>query len=67
MTAKTYQDAWGIPHLRAPDALQLAHGQGENAARDRAWQIEMERHRSQGTTASFLGSQSRTARTPKAS
>ncbi|WP_407554464.1 penicillin acylase family protein [Streptomyces sp. Pv4-95] len=55
MTVKTYRDAWGIPHLRASDALQLAFGQGENAALDRAWQIEVERHRSQGTTASFLG------------
>ncbi|MER6999756.1 penicillin acylase family protein [Streptomyces sp. NPDC000410] len=53
--AKTYRDPWGIPHLRAPGALQLAFGQGENAALDRAWQIEVERHRSQGTTASFLG------------
>ncbi|MFF8275876.1 penicillin acylase family protein [Streptomyces lateritius] len=55
MTVRTYRDAWGIPHLRASGALQLAFGQGENAARDRAWQIEVERHRSEGTTASFLG------------
>ncbi|MFG3506528.1 penicillin acylase family protein [Streptomyces sp. NPDC047821] len=55
MTVTTYRDAWGIPHLRASDALRLARGQGENAALDRAWQIEVERHRSQGTTASFLG------------
>lgn len=53
--SRTYRDAWGIPHLRAADPLQLAHGQGRNAARDRAWQIEVERHRSQGTTAAFLG------------
>lgn len=52
---KTYRDDWGIPHLRASDALQLAFGQGENAASDRAWQIEVERHRSQGTTAASLG------------
>ncbi|KOU59937.1 penicillin amidase [Streptomyces sp. WM4235] len=56
MTVSTYRDAWGIPHLKASDHLRLAYGQGENAARDRAWQIEVERHRSQGTTASFLGS-----------
>ncbi|MGW7051639.1 penicillin acylase family protein [Streptomyces sp. NPDC054887] len=55
MTVTTYRDAWGIPHLRASDPLQLAYGQGENAAADRAWQIEVERHRSRGTTASFLG------------
>jgi hypothetical protein len=52
---KTYRDDWGIPHLWASDALQLAFGQGENAALDRAWQIEVERHCSQGTTAAFLG------------
>ena len=53
--SRTYRDAWGIPHLRAADPLQLAYGQGRNAARDRAWQIEVERHRSQGTAAAFLG------------
>ncbi|MCX4903574.1 penicillin acylase family protein [Streptomyces sp. NBC_00878] len=51
----TYRDAWGIPHLRASDPLRLAFAQGKNAAHDRAWQIEAERHRSRGTTASFLG------------
>ncbi len=55
MASSTYRDAWGIPHLRASDPLRLAFAQGRNAARDRAWQIETERHRSQGTTASFLG------------
>ncbi|WP_105969823.1 penicillin acylase family protein [Streptomyces geranii] len=53
--SRTYRDAWGVPHLRAADPLQLAYGQGRNAARDRAWQIEVERHRSQGTTAAYLG------------
>ncbi|MEV0219629.1 penicillin acylase family protein [Streptomyces sp. NPDC050704] len=51
----TYRDAWGIPHLRASGPTRLAFAQGRNAAHDRAWQIEVERHRSQGTTASFLG------------
>ncbi|MEW2567378.1 penicillin acylase family protein [Streptomyces sp. NPDC047070] len=55
MAGSTYRDAWGIPHLRAADPLRLAFAQGRNAARDRAWQLELERHRSQGTTASFLG------------
>lgn len=55
MAGTTYRDAWGIPHLRASDPLRLAFAQGRNAARDRAWQLEVERHRSQGTTASFLG------------
>ncbi|MFF5024197.1 penicillin acylase family protein [Streptomyces collinus] len=55
MTTETYRDAWGIPHLRAPDVLALARAQGRVTALDRAWQIEVERHRAQGTSAAFLG------------
>ncbi|MEH0634788.1 penicillin acylase family protein [Streptomyces bottropensis] len=51
----TYRDAWGIPHLRAADVRALAHAQGRVTALDRAWQLEVERHRVQGTTAAFLG------------
>ncbi|MDX3643683.1 penicillin acylase family protein [Streptomyces sp. MB09-02B] len=50
-----FRDAWGIPHLRAADARALAHAQGRVTALDRAWQLEVERHRVQGTSASFLG------------
>ncbi|WP_227026151.1 penicillin acylase family protein [Streptomyces fodineus] len=52
---ETYRDAWGIPHLRASSVLELARAQGRVTALDRAWQLEVERHRSQGTSASFLG------------
>lgn len=45
MGGEVYRDAWGIPHLRAGSAAELAHLQGRNAAADRAWQIEVERHR----------------------
>ncbi|MET8814646.1 penicillin acylase family protein [Streptomyces sp. NPDC004549] len=55
MTTETYRDAWGIPHLRATSARELARAQGGVTARDRAWQLEVERHRAQGTSASFLG------------
>ncbi|MGC0330970.1 penicillin amidase [Streptomyces sp. SAI-170] len=55
MTAEIYRDTWGIPHLRADSALALARAQGRVTARDRAWQVEVERHRAQGTTAAFLG------------
>ncbi|MGW2742882.1 penicillin acylase family protein [Streptomyces sp. NPDC001450] len=55
MTTETYRDAWGIPHLRASDVCALAHAQGRVTALDRAWQLEVERHRSQGTSAAFLG------------
>jgi penicillin amidase len=51
-----YRDAWGIPHLRAGSPRELARLQGRVTALDRAWQLEVERHRAQGTSASFLGS-----------
>ncbi|WP_405841763.1 GNAT family N-acetyltransferase [Streptomyces sp. NBC_01518] len=55
MTTQIYRDTWGIPHLRADSADELARAQGRVTALDRAWQIEVERHRAQGTSASFLG------------
>jgi penicillin amidase len=55
VTIEIYRDAWGIPHLRASGVLELARGQGRVTALDRAWQLEVERHRAQGTSASFLG------------
>ncbi|MEG3629795.1 penicillin acylase family protein [Streptomyces poriticola] len=55
MSAERYRDAWGIPHLRADNVDELARAQGRVTARDRAWQLEVERHRAQGTSASFLG------------
>ncbi|MFF7735149.1 penicillin acylase family protein [Streptomyces sp. NPDC007984] len=55
MATEIYRDAWGIPHLRAGSAAELARAQGLVTARDRAWQLEVERHRAQGTSASFLG------------
>ncbi|WP_144383914.1 penicillin acylase family protein [Streptomyces sp. SAJ15] len=55
MSTEVYRDAWGIPHLRADSPHELAFAQGRNAAMDRAWQLEVERHRVGGTTAAFLG------------
>ncbi|MEU5330181.1 GNAT family N-acetyltransferase [Streptomyces parvus] len=52
-----FRDDWGIPHLRAADALTLARGQGHATALDRAWQLETERHRVLGTSASHLGAE----------
>ncbi|WP_077801298.1 penicillin acylase family protein [Streptomyces sp. JHA26] len=57
MSAEIYRDAWGIPHLRADSADGLARAQGRVTARDRAWQLEVERHRAQGTSAAFLGAE----------
>ncbi|MEU8466660.1 penicillin acylase family protein [Streptomyces sp. NPDC029006] len=55
MATEIYRDAWGIPHLRASGVRELAHAQGRVTAHDRAWQLEVERHRAQGTSAAFLG------------
>jgi penicillin amidase len=55
LSIEVYRDDWGIPHLRAADPEELAFAQGRVTAVDRAWQLEVERHRAQGTTASFLG------------
>lgn len=52
---EVYRDAWGIPHLRASDSLHLSYAQGRTTALDRAWQLEVERHRAQGSSAAFLG------------
>ncbi|MBT2407117.1 penicillin acylase family protein [Streptomyces sp. ISL-87] len=52
---EVYRDAWGIPHLRASDSLHLSCAQGRTTALDRAWQLEVERHRAQGSSAAFLG------------
>ncbi|MFJ2233105.1 penicillin acylase family protein [Streptomyces sp. NPDC087859] len=56
MSAEIYRDVWGVPHLRADSVRELARAQGIVTARDRAWQLEVERHRARGTSASFLGS-----------
>jgi penicillin amidase len=52
---RIHRDLYGIPHVWAPDAPALARAQGVVTARDRGWQIEVERHRALGSSASFLG------------
>lgn len=55
MSAEIYRDAWGVPHLRADSVRELSRAQGRVTAKDRAWQLEVERHRARGTSAAFLG------------
>lgn len=55
MTSFINRDEWGIPHLVADSVLDLAFLQGRAAARDRAWQIEVERRRSEGRLAEWIG------------
>ncbi|AUH38970.1 penicillin acylase family protein [Streptomyces sp. CMB-StM0423] len=59
MGIEVYRDSWGIPHIRAADHRELAYAQGQNAAFDRGWQLEVERHRAAGTSAAFLGEAAR--------
>jgi len=53
--ARIYRDAYGVPHIRATTVIDLARGQGEVVARDRAWQMEWLRRRATGTTAEIFG------------
>lgn len=53
--AELYRDAYGVPHVRGSDVLDLARGQGYAVAQDRAWQLEHQRRRATGTTAAVLG------------
>lgn len=53
--ARIHRDAYGVPHVRATTLSDLAHGQGEVTARDRAWQLEFLRRRATGTTAELFG------------
>lgn len=50
-----YRDRYGIPHLKAADLLELGFLQGLATARDRAWQVESDRWRTEGIMAEQLG------------
>ncbi|WP_349426113.1 penicillin acylase family protein [Microbacterium sp. LWS13-1.2] len=53
--AEVYRDDLGIPHIRATDAGALAEAQGEVTARDRGWQIEVDRLRAAGRLSELIG------------
>ncbi|GGR65568.1 penicillin amidase [Nocardioides luteus] len=50
-----FRDEWGIPHVRGASLTEVARLQGLATARDRAWQLEIERLRGEGRTAELLG------------
>ena len=52
---KIRRDAWGIPHLWGDTVDDLAYAQGFTAVTDRAWQIQVEKWRSEGRLAERLG------------
>ncbi len=49
------RDRWGVPHVRAATELDLAYGQGFVTARDRGWQVEVDRWRAEGRLAARFG------------
>ncbi|WP_435770311.1 penicillin acylase family protein [Nocardioides sp. SYSU DS0651] len=49
------RDALGIPHVRGGSLAEVCHEQGRATAQDRAWQLEVERRRGEGTSAELLG------------
>jgi penicillin amidase len=51
------RDQWGIPHVRAETTADVFFGQGFAMAQDRLFQMEYDRLRARGKTASVLGSQ----------
>jgi len=53
--AEVYRDDLGIPHVRATDTGELAAAQGEVTARDRGWQIEVDRLRASGRLSELIG------------
>jgi len=53
--AEVFRDDLGIPHIRATDVRDLARAQGEVTARDRGWQIEVDRLRAHGRLAELIG------------
>ncbi|WP_456787707.1 penicillin acylase family protein [Cellulomonas sp. P5_C5] len=50
-----FRDSLGVPHVRASDVLELAREQGRVTARDRGWQIEVDRWRAEGRLAERVG------------
>ncbi|AEG43412.1 penicillin acylase family protein [Isoptericola variabilis] len=53
---EVFRDGLGVPHVRAQGELDLAFGQGYVTARDRGWQVEVDRWRAEGRLAARFGS-----------
>ncbi|GAA4082343.1 hypothetical protein GCM10023066_13320 [Nocardioides kongjuensis] len=49
------RDAHGIPSVFGGSVLEVAREQGRATAQDRAWQLEVERRRAEGTCAELFG------------
>lgn len=49
------RDEHGIPHVVGDSVLAVARAQGRATAQDRAWQLDVERRRGEGTCAEVFG------------
>jgi penicillin G amidase len=49
------RDRWGVPHIRAASAEDLAEAQGYVMAQDRLWQIDLLRRVARGQLSEILG------------
>ena len=54
-SAELFRDPLGIPHVRGRSVLDVAYGQGRVTARDRGWQVEVNRWRAEGRLAERIG------------
>ncbi|WP_270450423.1 GNAT family N-acetyltransferase [Kocuria marina] len=50
-----WRDPSGVPHVQADDLTALAHGHGYVTGLDRAWHVEVLRHRAEGRSAELVG------------
>ena len=53
-TVKIYQDKWGVSHIHAQNNQDLMFAQGFIHARDRGWQMEMNRRVAMGESLNYL-------------
>ncbi|MBS4754440.1 GNAT family N-acetyltransferase [Nocardioides sp. zg-ZUI104] len=49
------RDGFGIPHVLGASVVEVAREQGRATATDRAWQLQVERRRAEGTCAELFG------------
>ncbi|MCC7261847.1 MAG: penicillin acylase family protein [Candidatus Latescibacteria bacterium] len=52
---EVWRDAWGIPHIRAANEVDLYFAQGFATAQDRLWQMDFDRHQALGRWAEWAG------------
>ena len=55
MGGSVRRDRWGIPHIVADTALDVARAQGRAVVADRLWQVTWSRLRAEGRTAEVVG------------